>query len=65
MLVTVISVLVGGLGLTSLIDSLTGSELTSAIINGIWSVLQFVVEPFINLFSLIWDKLIDIVSALF
>ena len=55
----------GAMSLTALIDEFAGTELTTHFLGGIWSVLEFLISPIIDLFGLIWDKLIDIVSALF
>ena len=61
MIVAIIGILAGALGLTSLIDNVIGSDITVTFLNGIWHVLQFLIEPILSLFSLIWDKLIELV----
>ena len=60
-----IGILAGSLSLTALIDQFVGTELTSHFLGGIWDVLQFLISPILSLFSLIWDKLIEIVRAVF
>ena len=65
MIVAIISILAGGLGLTSIIDNLAGTEITTTFITGIWGVLQFLIQPIIDLFSLIFDKLLEIVRSFF
>ena len=50
MIVAIIGIIAGGLGLTSLIDSLTGANLTTTVLNGIWGGLQYLIQPIIDLF---------------
>ena len=63
MIVTFIGILAGGLSLTALIDKFVGSELTANFLSGIWTVLEFLISPIVSLFTLIWDKLIEIVRS--
>ena len=65
MIVAIISILAGALGLTALVDNFVGSELTSQFLGGIWSVLQFLITPIIDLFMLIWDKVQEIIRSFF
>lgn len=65
MIAAIIGILAGGLGLTALVDNFAGTELTAAILDGLWSVLQFVLSPLLMLLSNIWDKLLEIVRSLF
>ena len=65
MIVAIISILAGALGLTALVDNFVGSELTAQFLGGIWSVLQFLITPIIDLFMLIWDKVQEIIRSFF
>lgn len=65
MIATIIGVLAGGLGLVSLLDTLTGLELTTWFLEKIWSVLQFLLTPIVDLFQLIFNSLSDLVRGFF
>ena len=65
MIVAIISILAGALGLTGLIDKIVGTDFTVGFISGIWSVLQFLITPIIDLFMLIWDKVQEIIRSFF
>ena len=65
MIVAIIGILAGGLGLTALIDNVVGTDITASFVSGIWSVLQYLINPIIDLFSLILDKIFDIIRSIF
>lgn len=65
LIATIIGVLAGGLGLVSLLDTLTGLELTTWFLEKIWSVLQFLLTPIVDLFQLIFNSLSDLVRGFF
>lgn len=65
MIVAIIGIIAGGLGLTSLIDSLTGANLTTTVLNGIWGGLQYLIQPIIDLFFLIFNSIFDTVKNFF
>jgi len=65
MIVAIIGILAGGLGLTALIDNVVGTDITASFVSGIWSVLQYLINPIIDLFSLILDKIFEIIRSIF
>ena len=65
MIVAIISIIAGAMGLTSLIDSLAGTELTTTVLSGIWSGLQVLLQPIVDLFMLIFDSILGIVRSFF
>ena len=65
MIVAIIGILAGGLGLTALIDNVVGTDFTASFVSGIWSVLQYLINPIIDLFGMILDKIFEIIRSIF
>ena len=65
MIVAIIGVLAGGLGLISILDSITPGDLTGWFLDKIWGVLQFLIMPLFRLFELIWSSICGIVKDIF
>lgn len=61
----VIGALLGGAGLTAIIDAIAGTNFTAWFYESVGSVLVFFVSPFVELFFKLYDAILYMVQGFF
>ena len=65
MLSAIVGALMGAIGLTSLLDAITGADVTTWFFEHIGSVCTVLLQPIFTLFCSLYDAILSVVRGIF